>query len=81
MLNLPCSDSILNIAMEMSNRQISKLLKDMPCKVADDIEGVYTEQMAVSEKIVYKQGFQDGINLLLELIGEKQTRLRGSIIL
>lgn len=56
-----------------SSEKISKALKSVPYQNAFEIDGAYIEQIAIAQEVMYKQGFQDGINLMQELIGERQV--------
>lgn len=56
-----------------SGEKISKASKSVPYHNAFEIDGAYIEQIAISQKVMYKQGFQDGINLMQELMGERQV--------
>lgn len=56
-----------------SSKKITEAFNTLPdkyFKIVFDIDGAYTEQLAITQEVMYKQGFQDGISLLLELINE-----------
>lgn len=52
-------------------RKIEKATSLLPVEIANEIEIAYCEQLAITQETMYRKGFQDGVNLIMELAGNK----------
>lgn len=51
--------------------RIEKATSSLPIETANEIELAYCEQLTITQETMYREGFRDGVNLILELTGRK----------
>lgn len=52
-------------------KRIEKAASSLPIEIVNEIESAYCLQLAITQETMYRKGFQDGVNLILELAGSK----------
>lgn len=52
-------------------KRIEKAASSLPIEIVNEIESAYCLQLAITQETMYRKGFRDGVNLILELAGCK----------
>lgn len=54
-------------------KETNALLKELPNGLSNEIFLAFASEISLSEKALYRQGFQDGINLALDMLGKERV--------